>query len=135
VFDLKNVPEVGAGETVTRHLMFSKWFRADQTIKYESFMPPNDLEYSITRLLEATDDELWDVGAAVATKSHRNLHGRADLSVQRFITQQLHVQADALSDNPNHAKATGWPADKARQIIIAKQIAATPGMRRIPPPG
>src|SRR5262249_44261054 len=91
------------------------------------------LELSVTRLREATDSELWDVGARVASESGRKLHGRADLAVQRFLSQKLRVQADVLADNPNHAKVTGWPSDKGQQIIVAKQLAATPGLRRIPP--
>jgi hypothetical protein len=135
MLDPASVPEVGDGETVTRYLMFGKWYRKDQTIKYEAFIPPDDLELSVTRLLEAAVSELWDVGARVATQAGRNLHGRADLAVQRFFSQQLRVQADVLDDNPNHAKVTGWPSDKAQQIIVAKQLAATPGLRRIPNPG
>ena len=135
MLDPARVPEVGGGETVTRFLMFSQWYRADQTIKYEAFMPPDDLEFSVTRLLEATDSELWDVGARVAMASGRNLHGRADVSVQRFLGHQLRVQAESLADNPNHAKVMGWSTDKAQQIIVAKQLAATPGLRRIPTPG
>lgn len=135
MLDAATVPDVGNNETVTRYLMFSKWYRADQTIKHEAFIPPEDLEFSVTRLLEATEFELWAIGASVATESGRSLHGRADLSVQRFVGQHLRVLADALEANPNHAKAIDWPSNKAQQIIVAKALAATPELRRIPPPG
>jgi hypothetical protein len=134
VLDSANLPDIADKEILTRYLMFSKWYRADQTIKYEAFMPPDDLEFSVTRLLQATDPELWAVGVEVAAKRGRTLHGRADLSAQAFQGQQLAVHADALPDNPNHAKVTDWPVDKAQQIIVAKQLAATPGLRRKPPP-
>lgn len=134
MLDPANVPGVADDEAVTRYLMFSRWYRADQTIKYEAFIPPDDLELSVTRLLEATDAELWDLGLHAAAESGRNLHGRADLSVQRLVSQRLRAQADVLVDNPNHAKVTGWSTDKAQQIIVAKQLAATPGLCRIPPP-
>jgi hypothetical protein len=133
MLDPANVPDVADGETVTRYLMFSKWHRPDQTIKYEAFMPPGDLELSVTRLLQATDSEIWSVGAQVAAETHRRLHGRADLSVWAFLSQQLSVQADAMPNNPNHAKVTGWPVGKAKQMIVAKHLAATLGLRRIPP--
>jgi len=90
MLDPANVPDVTESETVTRFLMYSKWYRSDQTIKYEAFMPPNDLEFSVTRLLLANDTELWEVGVQVAAESNRALHGRADVSVQAFVNQQLH---------------------------------------------
>lgn len=134
MIDPANVPAVAESETVTRFLMFGKWYRSDQTIKHEAFIPPDDLELSVTRLLDATDAELWDIAAQVAGESRRTLHGRADISVQAFASQQLQVQPDAFPNNPNHAKAVGWPTDKAQQMIIAKQLAATKGLHRTPPP-
>jgi hypothetical protein len=134
MLDPANVPDVTESEIVTRYLMFSKWYRADQTIKYEAFMPPADLEFSVTRLLQATDAELWGVGKQVAAENGRTLHGRADISVRVFLNQQLLAQSDALPDNPNHAIVTGWPVGKAQQMIVAKQFAAIQGLRRIPPP-
>jgi hypothetical protein len=97
-------------------------------------MPPDNLEFSVTRLRQANDDEVWAVGIQVAVKSKRSLHGRADLQALAYVQQQLLVQADALINNPNHAMVTGWPDDKAQQMIVAKQLAATKGLRRIPPP-
>jgi hypothetical protein len=134
MFDPANVPDVTDDEMVTRYLMFGKWYRADQTIKYEAFMPPDNLEFSVTRLRQATDEEVWTVGIHVAVESRRNLHGRADLQALAYIKEQLLVQADALFNNPNHARVTGWSDDKAKQMIVAKQLAATKGLRRIPPP-
>ncbi len=134
MLDPFRLPEVTDGELVTRYLMFRKWYREDQTIKHEAFIPPRDLELSVTRLLDASDAELWQIGAHVALKRSTDLHGRADLAVHVFAGEQLSVQADALSDNPNHAKVTGWPTDRARQMIVAKRLAATPGLIRILPP-
>lgn len=134
MIDPAHVPDVTDDERVTRYLMFSKWYRADQTIKHEAFMPPDNLEFSVTRLRQATDEEVWAVGIQVAAVSKRSLHGRADLQALAYVKQQLLVQADALSRNPNHATVTGWPSDKAQQMIVAKLLAATKGLRRIPPP-
>jgi hypothetical protein len=131
---LANVPDVDESETVTRYLMFQKWYRKDQTIKYEAFMPSDDLELSVMRLVQATDSELWSVGWQVASETNRTLHGRADISAGAFVSQRLLVQADPLPNNPNHAKVTGWSADKAQQMIVAKQLAATPGLQRVSPP-
>jgi hypothetical protein len=132
MLDPANLPDVAESESVTRYLMFSKWYRADQTIKYEAFMPPDDLEFSVTRLLQATDAEVWEVGKQVAAERNRTLHGRTDVLVRVFKRQQLLMQADALPNNPNHAKVTGWSADIAQQMIIAKQLAAR--LRRIAAP-
>jgi len=134
MLDPANVPEVAASEIVTRYLMFGKWYLANGTIKYEAFMPPVDLELSVTRLCQTTDAEIWDVGARVAEESRRKLHGRTDVAVKAFADQQLRVECDPLPNNANHALARGWSADKAQQMIVAKQLAATPGLRRTPPP-
>lgn len=134
MLDPSNLPPVEDCEAVTRFLMFSKWIRADNTIKSDAFVPPPDLEFSVTRLRDATDLELWTVGNAVATASNRNLHGRADLQVKAFIDQQLRVQAAPDPQNPNHAIATDWPDQHDKQMLIAKKLAATPGLVRIPLP-
>ncbi len=134
MLDPKNLPEVDETENVTRFIMFSRWVRADETIRHDAFVPPDDLELSVTRLRQATDAELWQVGAKTAKPSNRSLHGRVDLSVKVFLNRTLVVLCDAADENPNHAKVIGWPIDKAQQMIVAKQIAATPGLRRIAPP-
>ncbi len=108
------VPEVTADEIVTRYLMYSKWFRSDQTIKHDAFMPPGDLEFSVTRLAQALEIELWRIGSDVAGDSGRTLHGRVDVLVPIFSNQRLTVSADPLAKNPNHAKVTGWPTDTAK---------------------
>jgi hypothetical protein len=134
MLDAVNVPAVTVDEVVTRYLMYSKWSRSDQTIKHEAFMPPPDLEFSVTRLLQASENELWQIGSDVACESGRSLHGRADISVNAFFNSQLIVSADQIPKNPNHAKVTGWPTDSAKQMLIAKKLAATPNLRRIAPP-
>jgi hypothetical protein len=103
-------------------------------VKHDAFMPPDDLEFSVTRLRGATSEEVWTVGEQVAVESSRSLHGRADIEVRAFGDRQLQTIKDKLPNNPNHAKVIGWSRDKPGQMIIAKELAATPGLRRIAPP-
>ena len=128
------VPDVTPSEIVARYLMFKNWYRADQTVRHDAFMPPDDLEFSVTRHVEANERELWQVGAQVAAERGRTLHGRADLIVNAFIDRGLKEFADPVPGNPNHAKVTGWPTEKSKQMLIAKLLAAVPGVLRTPPP-
>ena len=134
MFDPAQVPDVTLDEIVARYLMFSKWVRADQTIKHDAFMPPEDLELSVTRHRNATAAELWQARAQVATERGRTFYGRADVVVGAFVGQRLQVGSDPVPGNPNHAKVTGWPTSKSEQMLIAKKSAATPGLCRIPLP-
>lgn len=98
------VPDIDPGETLARYVFARSHFRpSDNTVKPDAFMPPADLEMSVTRHLNATEDELWNVGKAIGETSQRTLRGRADIGVADCIDQQLQVLSAPLEDNPNHA--------------------------------
>lgn len=132
MFVFGNVPDVGPDEELTRYLMFSRWIRADDTVKYEAFMPPGDLELSVTRLRDASEVEIWEAGRDVARQSNRTLHGRTDLSTGAFVSRGLKVLKDPVIANPNHAKVTSWSMEKSHQMIVAKQIAASQKRKPVP---
>jgi hypothetical protein len=109
---------------LARFVLFSRHFRAsDNTAKPEAFMPHPHIELSMTRHLQATEQELWTEGRRVASIRGATLYGRDDVSEAAFAAEQLTVVAKPIAENPNHADATDWPADKPAQKIKALEIA------------
>jgi hypothetical protein len=124
VFDLTSVPPVDANELLARFILVSRHIRSsDNTVKPEAFMPHPYLELSMTRHRDATDIEIWREGQRVARVRPATLHGRADVNVSAFTAESLSVVAKPIVENPNHADALNWPAEKPAQKIKAIQIA------------
>ena len=120
--------DVSPAESVARFVKSKHWLRAsDNTLKPDAFMPPRDLNLSVTRRIGLSDEALWKIGrevvCAIAEKGPAVLIGRADLLVQS-IPAPLKTEAAPLATNRNHAHITGWPADKAAQKNIAQRLAA-----------
>lgn len=132
MIDPRHVPDVEPDETLARFILSSRHIRSsDDTIKPDAFIPHPSNELSVTRHRDATDDEVWNVGRAVAEVQQRTLHGRGDVVAAAFLERGLALQAAPvigharLPDNPNHANVTGWPKDdKGRQRLLALGVAA-----------
>lgn len=125
MIDPQNVPDVGADEVLARFVLHRSHIRrTTRTVKPDAFIPHPYGELSVTRHLDATEEELSSIGRAVATTRNISLYGRADFPVAVCAAQNLAVRAAPVSRNPNHANITGWPSDKPSQKIIALEIAA-----------
>ena len=46
-------------ETLARFVVVKEWVRADKTIRPDAFVPPKDLNLSVTRHIGLTEMELW----------------------------------------------------------------------------
>jgi hypothetical protein len=126
MIDPTNVPDVAADETLARYILQRSHMRpSDRSLKPDAFMPPPDLELSVTRHLSATEDELWSVGEDVAVATGKILYGRGDVQTFVCLDHTLVVHAAPLiPDNPNHAHVMGWPTEKPAQKNIAQEIAS-----------
>jgi hypothetical protein len=123
--DLGGPPPVASSEALARFVVQRHWIRHDGTVKQDAFMPPRDLELSVTRHLGLTEDQLWGFGEQVAAElSAHRLLGRADVTVEVVHRNNLNVVPVPLPNNPNHAHLIGWPADKPLQKMIAQELAA-----------
>jgi hypothetical protein len=115
--------EVADDEVLARFIVASSWVRAtDNSVKQDAFIPPPNLELSVSRHVNITDEELWQLGCDVAANRQRQLYGRAD-----FLAAQargLALQLEPLEPPKNHACVMGWPPDKPSQKIIAQKLAA-----------
>lgn len=138
MIDPNNVPPILADEWLARFITQSKQFRQDQSIRPDLFIPFQLTEVSVTRHREATPEELWRVGRAVATMRQRTLYGRSDVQVSDCAIDPLSVVPDPILPpkepyNPNHANIAGFPPAKDEQKAIAIKIAHK-ASKRIPPP-
>lgn len=125
MLDPASVPEVTADELLARFIYQSSHIRpSDRTVKPNAFLPPANLLCSVTRHLQATEDELWSVGHDGARQREATLYGRADLLTGVCTRNGLPVLKAPVQGNPNHANVTGWPSDKPAQKIIAQELAA-----------
>lgn len=123
-----HLPPVSPDERLARFVTVEKWIRADNTVRQDAFIPPKDLNFSVTRHLQLSEDRLWEIGKAVADtiseKHHAKLFGRADLTVAAVAKTALQTESAPVPGNPHHAHITGWPQDKPAQKNIAQQLAA-----------
>jgi hypothetical protein len=121
---------VGDEESVARFILYEKWIRkSDNTPKPDAFIPPSDLNLSVTRHIGLPEEGIWEIGQKVAHDraekgSNAKLEGRADLSVNEVRKISLEVQAHPLPENLNHAHITDWPIDKSARKSMAQELAA-----------
>jgi hypothetical protein len=117
-------------EVLARYILYDKWIRkVDNTPKPDAFIPPSDLNLSVTRHIGLSEKDLWKIGQTVADivskkRPDAKLEGRADLLVVVARNQALQVHSYPISGNANHAHITGWPKDKPAQKSIAQELAA-----------
>lgn len=135
MIDPNHVPAVTHDESLARFVFHGSHIRQPiKTVKPDAFMPPPNLELSVTRHLEATEAEIWNVGRDIAIKRELHLYGRTDIGVSHCAGEGLRVEKAPILENPNHAHILGWPADKAAQKSIAQQLAAVSSGLISPPP-
>jgi hypothetical protein len=126
MIDPERVPEIMPDELLARFATQSNQYRrGDGSVKQDLFMPHPRQELSVMRHLDATVDEIWQVGRGVAETLGKQLHGRADIRAAACAIDGLRVAASPiLPSNPNHADVVGWPASKEDKKSLAQKLAA-----------
>jgi hypothetical protein len=134
MIDPDNVPPVAETEPLARYVTQRGQFRSsDHTVKQDLFIPHPRQALSVTRHLDATETEIWQVGIDVAGSMDRQLYGRTDILAGDCIVDTLKVLAKPLSNNPNHEDIEGWPLPKQDQKILALKLAAAASKLITPP--
>ena len=91
-------------ELLARFVMRKDWIRkADNTVKQDAFIPPTDLQLSVTRHSGISTEQLVEVGKSVAIKRSLEFHGRADIETRAVVKNALKAVAWPLESNANHA--------------------------------
>jgi hypothetical protein len=121
---------VADDELLARYIFHSGYIRSsDKTVKQNAFIPPNNLELSVTRHINFTEDDIWSMGKNAATHRKLPLYGRADVKTEYVKKQNLEVRPQPIrnhpdvGDNPNHANIVNWPLEKNDRKMIALEIA------------
>ncbi len=109
-------------EWMARFILFRHWIRKSEPhVRPDAFIPHPYPNLSVTRHIDLSEAELWEIGQAIADKRPATLYGRADLQAISVIKKSLRIVP--TPEHKNHANMTGWPADKPSQKIIAQEIA------------
>ena len=111
-------------ELLARFVLKTEWIRKDSTIKQDAFIPPKDLQLSVTRHNGISTEQLIEIGKAVANETSLEFLGRADIKAGAAVKSSLKAVAWPLECNQNHAHIIGWPADKEARKTIAQEMAA-----------
>lgn len=88
-------------------------------------MPPNNLRLSVQRIDELTIEEVWNLGKHVVSgmpDPKPQLYGVGDIEAGVIERVNLTISPDKLPSR--HANINNWPADRARQLSIAQELAA-----------
>lgn len=110
-------------EALARFVLFRGWIRSsNSTVKPDGFIPYPYPDLSVTRHIGLSEQEIWQLGQAVADSRPATLHGRADIQALQVTARSLRIVP--TPEPKNHANITGWPKDKPAQKIIALQLAA-----------
>jgi hypothetical protein len=134
VNDQQPPAHVSDGETLARFVMSERWVRENGSVRPDAFVPPPDLNLSVTRHLALSTPRLWERGANVAEERAKTLLGRADVSAAAVRrTSPLEIVAARLDRNPEHAHIVGWPTEKPRQKMLAQLLAASATYVAAPP--
>jgi hypothetical protein len=112
-------------ELLARFILYHRYFRKDNTVRADAFIPHPYTDLSVTRHLELNEKQLRDIGISIAAPSEKVLQGRADILAKIVTDLSLSIKSAPLPDNPNHANIAGWPPEKSEQKSIAQQIAAS----------
>jgi hypothetical protein len=129
-----NVPPVDDDELLARFILNSNEFRGDDSVRPALFMPYKKVALSVNRHRDASLEETWQIGHAVAAQRMKTLYGRSDITVRACKVDSLSVVAKPLlAENPNHAEIVGYPPTREDQKSLAQVLAAA-ASRRIGPP-
>lgn len=126
MIDPNEIPAVAGNELLARFILNSNETRADGTVKPKLFLPYSMVELSVNRHREASANETWKCGEAVASKRSKSLYGFANIRACNCRIESLDVVSKPiLPENPNHADIIGYPSKKEDQISLAEKLAAS----------
>lgn len=116
---------VQSDDLLARFILHKRYFREDNTIRPDAFIPHPYQDLSVTRHINLNENQLYNIGIKIAAPQNKTLHGRADILSSTVLNLNLSIKPDPVRDNPNHTNISGWPAEKSEQKSIAQQIAAS----------
>lgn len=114
---------VAPNEELARFAVEKSYFRADNTVRPDAFMPGSGNAVSVFRQSGLSEWEIWELGVThVATPRDKPLLGRAVIHVRHVLSQELRVEL--AEPPPRHANILGWPGEHEKQKGKALELAA-----------
>jgi hypothetical protein len=128
VADLPKEPS--SNEPLARFLVQSGDFSREKNCLRPRAFNPKDKRTSVFRILNLSDDEIWQVGKEhVASPRKKPLYGRGDLTIDDVKASQLLLDPN---DTPHrHADIVGWPDDPAAQLSLTQELARRSTLRLV----
>lgn len=117
-------------EKLARFVFSRNHVRSNGSVKGDAFMPPPDLQMSVTRHIGFSELQIWNAGQSAADEINSKrapdkkitLRGRADFLVKHAQVSGLEVVD--FEPPPNHAHVQGWPGKedvKAVALLLAAE--------------
>lgn len=124
-------------DLLARFLFSQKHFKQTQSrATPDAFMPPKDLQLSVSLISGLLANAVWDLGKGVlAQHPQPHLYGRADINVAAVHAQKLKAFRD--DDPPRHVNVVGWPSySEGKDVIksIAQELARAATLTLLPTP-
>jgi len=114
---------VDPNEELARFAVEKSYYRADNTIRPNAYMPDQEKAVSVFRQVGLSEGEIWELGAThVARPRNKQLLGRAVIIVREVLSQELNVES--VEPPPRHANILGWPDEHEKQKEKALELAA-----------
>jgi len=118
-----NFESVEDDEKLSRFVVQSNLIRQfDKSVRSKAFFPYKG-KVSVTRHLNLSDQEVFQIGQKITDKRKVTFYGRAEVSAKGVRDEELEVDATPNMDNPNHADIINWPKQKDIQKMIALNLA------------
>ena len=77
--DVQTSPSIKNEELLARFITSSKWFRSNQTVRQDAFIPHPYPDLSVTRHKSLSEPELWKIGQQISDARPATLYGRGDI--------------------------------------------------------
>jgi hypothetical protein len=112
-------------EPLGRYIFSKSHFSSENNkVKSSAFMPPADLQLSVFRTQGLDEKTIWNIAENEIIKkssSPNKLYGRAE--ILSFAVKSTGLELDPNNIPPRHANIIGWPQEKAKQKMIAIELA------------
>ena len=114
---------VDPNEELARFAVEKSYYRADNTVRHNAYMPDQKKAVSVFRQIGLSEAEIWELGTVyVGARRNRPLLGRAVIHAFHVLSQELSVEI--VEPPPRHADILGWPYEHEKQKEKALELAA-----------
>lgn len=113
---------INPSNDLTKYIFNKSQFSSlNKRVKYSVFIPPANRRLSVFRIVNLSENEVWEIGNDVGTERELTLLARADIKVSSVTETGLKIDADDRP--PRHANIVGWPDEDSAIKLKAMELA------------